>query len=65
MSEKNYEKMCCYCEFASPTYDKDEFLCTKKGVVDASYKCRKFVYDPMKRAPRNRPETDTVEYVDI
>ena len=31
-------------------------LCTKKGLVSTLYSCRKFLYDPLQRIPRRRPE---------
>ena len=42
---------CKYCEFAFQKFDGDKILCDKKGVVLATYKCRSFVYDPIKRVP--------------
>lgn len=50
--EKNdIEKVCAYCEHASPLKDKDYMLCSVRGVVSASFSCRKFLYDPLKRIP--------------
>lgn len=45
------EKYCAYCEHSIPTYDKEHFLCDKKGIVCGGFKCRKFRYDPQKRTP--------------
>ncbi len=50
MEKTEYEKMCAYCEYASPLYNRDHMICSKKGVVPVAYSCRKFVYDPMKRS---------------
>ena len=50
--EAEYEKLCLYCEFAAPTYEPDKMLCSKRGIVSCSYKCSKFIYDPLKRIPR-------------
>ena len=54
MSKKNnYEisKVCAYCELAECMNDKEKMLCYIKGVVNAGYKCKKFLYDPLKRSP--------------
>ena len=46
------EKYCAFCEHSTETYDKEHFLCTKKGIVKGNYKCRKFRYDLQKRIPK-------------
>jgi len=51
---KNVEQACVYCVFAKDINDENFMLCKKKGVVESSYKCRKFVYDPLKREPPKR-----------
>ncbi|MBE6686105.1 MAG: hypothetical protein E7591_02625 [Ruminococcaceae bacterium] len=54
MSKKNsYEitKVCAFCELAECMHDKEKMLCSLKGVVSAGYKCKKFLYDPLKRSP--------------
>ena len=48
---KAIEPRCEYCEFGKRTRDGDKVLCTKKGMVDASFHCPKFVYSPLKRIP--------------
>ena len=50
--EAEYEKICLYCEHAAPSYDRDVMCCDIKGIVKCGYKCRKFIYDPLKRIPR-------------
>ncbi len=50
--QPEYEKLCMYCEHAAPTYEPDKMLCSKRGIVSCSYKCSRFVYDPLKRIPR-------------
>lgn len=52
---------CKYCEFATQRFDTDKILCDKKGVVLAANKCRKFVYDPLKRVP---PPPRVIEKID-
>lgn len=48
---KAIEPKCEYCEFGKRSSDGDKVLCTKKGMVDASFHCPKFVYSPLKRIP--------------
>ncbi len=57
------EKVCAYCEHATTLAGGEHVLCDRKGVVSDGYKCRKFVYDPIKRVPKRgrmilEPETD-------
>lgn len=58
MSRKKFDeelhempKVCAFCEFSCTLYTEDKMLCKKHGIVTASYKCRKFRYDPLKRVP--------------
>ncbi len=48
-------RCCGYCESATIISDEGNVLCAKKGIVSCEYKCRKFVYDPLKRKPRALP----------
>ena len=59
------ERICAFCEKASPLFDKDTVLCQKKGIVPKSYKCKKFSYDPIKRTPPKAQSTPALYYVDI
>ena len=43
-------------ESARALSDPDTMLCVKAGVVDASFSCRKFRYDPLKRDPKRRTD---------
>ena len=58
--DAEYEKICLYCEHAAPSYDSERMLCDLRGIVNAGHKCRKFIYDPLKRIPRppKKPELD-------
>ena len=50
--EAELVKACVYCEKAtSLATDGDHMLCKKRGIVECSYSCRKFSYDPLKRKP--------------
>lgn len=51
-NKDNIEVFCKYCEKATPLATDGKLVCAKKGVVSADYKCRRFVYDPLKRAPK-------------
>lgn len=48
---KAIEPRCEYCEFGKRSKDGDKMLCNKKGLVDMSYHCPKFIYSPLKRIP--------------
>jgi hypothetical protein len=59
------ERCCARCEFATLLSQCDCILCAKKGIVSETYVCRRFVYDPLKRAPKRLPlipkeETDEI-----
>ena len=47
---------CEYCGHGRPATDQKMILCKKRGVVSPYYKCRRFLYDPLKRKPRQRPK---------
>lgn len=64
--KKEIEKICAYCEYSRDTHDSEYLVCSKKGIVHAMYKCRKFIYDPIKRSPRSpAKKTSDFEYVDL
>lgn len=48
---KTIEPKCEYCEHGKRSSDGNKVLCPKKGMVDASSRCPKFVYSPLKRIP--------------
>lgn len=48
---KAIEPKCEYCEYGKRASDGNKVLCTKKGLVDASFHCPKFLYSPLKRIP--------------
>ncbi len=48
------EESCAFCEYASPLSDHREVLCRYKGVVQTTYRCKKFTYDLLKRVPSPR-----------
>lgn len=62
-TKEKIEVFCKYCEHASPIVSDSKMVCPKYGVVSADYKCRRFVYDPLKRDPkRTSLNTDGLEF---
>ena len=51
-NKDNIEVFCKYCERATPLVIDGKLVCSKMGVVSEDYKCGKFIYDPLKRAPK-------------
>lgn len=49
---KDNAEICALCEYGTQLQNVNHVLCRKKGVVMATYKCRKFSYDPLKREPK-------------
>lgn len=46
------EPCCAFCQYARQLKDdEDNVLCDKTGVVNGAHRCRRFVYDPLKRRP--------------
>jgi hypothetical protein len=48
---KDITPVCAYCEHGRQIMSTDDVICEKKGIVKASYGCRKFRYTPLKRIP--------------
>ena len=46
---------CDLCEHGTLSRDGTAVLCAKKGIMAPEDRCRKFVYDPLKREPKPRP----------
>lgn len=42
------EKACAYCENGQRLIDSESALCKHKGVVSLDFRCRRFVFDPLK-----------------
>lgn len=49
--DKHITPKCDYCQFGRRAKDGNKVLCEKRGIVDCSYSCGKFVYSPLKRIP--------------
>lgn len=58
---KKIQRSCSYCRHGV-SFDKDQILCTKYGIVSALYSCRKFKYDPCKRVPSKAKAPDFERY---
>ena len=58
---KKIERSCLYCAYGTKL-DEETILCTKRGVVLAGSKCRKFSYDPTKRIPAKPKAPDFERY---
>lgn len=56
MFGKTIEPACAYCEHGRSATDPRMILCSKKGVVSPYFKCRKYIYDPLRRVPRRQPK---------
>lgn len=48
---KNIEPNCEYCRRAQIFENCEEIGCKLRGVMTSGDKCRRFVYDPLKRVP--------------
>ena len=58
-------KMCLYCENATIISDDDNVLCSLKGIVNKEYRCKKCIYDPLKRIPTPIPSMPKLSEDDI
>lgn len=50
------ERCCADCVHGRPANDTTRVLCRKKGVVDPTFRCRRYRYDPLKRVPHSSPK---------
>lgn len=61
---------CGYCQFGKRTKNGGRILCEKKGLMEETASCGKFVYSPLKRVPVKQLEiegalTDEEMYVEV
>lgn len=61
---KKMPRSCSYCANGA-VVDDDLILCSKRGVVYPTDKCRKFKYDPCKRIPAKPKALDFSKYNDM
>lgn len=57
--------VCQFCEHAALINDECNVLCEYKGIVNREYKCKKYVYDPLKRVPRTLPPIPKLSEDDV
>ena len=64
-NQPDLPRACEYCECATIIHDEDNVLCSRHGIVNRDYACRKFVYDPLKRVPRVLPPLPKLSEEDL
>jgi len=57
----NITPACDYCVLGKDTADGAMILCIQKGIVSPYYRCKKFVYSPIRRKPRELPKLPEVD----
>lgn len=62
---KSIEPACQYCEHGKITKDNKLVLCAKKGSVQPYFKCRSFLYSPLKRIPKKLAPLPTYDKKDF
>ncbi len=62
---RDVQAVCEYCEHAVLINDEENVLCGKKGIINRSSSCRKYVYDPLKRIPKPMPDIPRLSEDDI
>ena len=65
LKSEKAEKICKYCERSTQIPLSGDMICSKKGIVEPEFKCRKFIYDPFKRVPKIQKPVEEFEYVSI
>ena len=61
----NISPACEYCARARRSANGRVMLCAKRGIVPLYHRCRRFVYDPLKRIPYRQPKLDTYKAEDF
>lgn len=56
---------CKYCERVFQILDGDRVLCSKRGIIPATSKCRFFVYDPLRRVPQKPRPLEKFDHEDF
>ena len=56
---------CEFCEHAVLINDEENVLCAKKGIIRRGASCRKYVYDPLKRIPKQLPDIPRLTEDDV
>ena len=50
-----YEPACEFCRFGKSAPDGSSVLCSVRGVMRKTSRCKKYEYDPVKRKPNRAP----------
>ena len=65
VNSKKYPPACAYCQHGRLSPGGISVLCVGKGIVSPEGKCRKFVYDPLKREPKIPPASPEADAKDF
>ena len=60
---KKIQRSCDYCSYGTKL-NCDQILCMRRGIVTPEQACRKFKYDPCKRAPPKQKAANFEKYND-
>ena len=60
---KKIPRSCSTCQH-SAVFDDEQFICIKRGVVENTFSCRKFRYDPCKRIPAKSKALNFSRYLE-
>ena len=61
--DKGMTPKCDYCQNGKRARDGNKVLCEKRGLVDCSYSCSKFIYSPLKRIPVKQLRSGSKELI--
>ena len=50
-----YKPACEFCRYGKSAPDGSSVLCPERGVMRKQSRCKKYVYDPLKRKPSRAP----------
>ncbi len=61
----NIVPACEYCELGQKSKDGTMIECGKQGVVSPYFRCKKFIYSPVKRIPKRSPRRAQLDAKDF
>ena len=61
---KSIDPACSYCAHGGDI-SEDQVICTRQGVVPATYHCKHFRYDPLRRVPPTPAAPDFSQFEDV
>lgn len=61
----NIVPACEYCERGTKTKDGTMIDCEREGVVSPYFRCRRFIYSPIKRVPKLSPKMKAFTHKDF